>query len=121
MFISLDYNKPMSEKDNQKGEKSPFKTYLLNLEKEYEKVVAENIELKKRIVEYQKFLPNLENKMNSNIQSPPKNLETRPESKFRKTFVDLGNKVTSLLQKNDSNSNLKLHREFLGHSDAIWR
>lgn len=112
----------MTEKETQKAEKSPFKNYLLNIEKEYEKVVAENVELKKKITEYQKIISNYENKSKDPIQSPPKTMgEEKRESKFRKTFVDLGNKVTSLLQKNDSNTNLKLSREFLGHSDAIWR
>jgi WD40 repeat protein len=98
----------MSEKKEDK-----FKTSLHTASQEYDKIVSENAELKKKIQEMQKIISSYEKTTTMKPQEKGSNAE-----KFKKTFVDIGNKVSSVLHK--TNSSIKFHRDFLAHSDVVW-
>lgn len=92
---------------------SEFKSYLVGIEKEYDKLSVENADLKKKITEMQKTIANYEKQASRDPNAKGINAEN-----IRKTFVDLGQKVTSVLSK--TNASVKFHKSFNGHTDVVW-
>jgi WD40 repeat protein len=92
-------------------EKQNFKILLSSLDKEYDKIILENQELKKKIVNYQKLITQYEQQLGiSNKETK----ENRAE-KFIKQVVDFTKKVNI----NTKLGGIQLENNFIGHTDII--
>jgi hypothetical protein len=114
----------MNEKENVDS-KVLFSKYISNIEKEYEKIYQENLELKKKLSYYQQKELLEKKNINNNEKIELQELLGKKLYQNVDKLVGLGGKFkkgfVNVLEKEDKYKiRYDIKRHFLGHTDAIW-
>eukprot|EP01080_Neovahlkampfia_damariscottae_P004939 gene4939-8536_t len=98
----------------EENEKNNFKILLGSLDKEYDKISQENVELKKKIKEYQKLISQYEQQLGISKEKEKEKNENRAQ-KFVKQVVDFTKKVNI----NQKLGGIHFEEGFNTHTDII--